>query len=584
MTRFLHPNEKLTFSHGVPSAFEADVEIECYDGSPSRTVQIGKDLGPLGVEIGPGLFRASLVAGGRRFAQYFYSGNMAELWADLDRKFMRAEVDRLGIINLSVSARLAQIFRRPAALRTELDARTQRQATTEMERKAIFVAAAAHEELKRHRMGMGNSEHITGLQIRGFYSKIDDQLLHYRLFVPSSYKPESKALPLIVVMQTVGAANVPFIESVYVRNLSEAERWARLAETLNVGILWPGYRSRPYGNPTDITYLDEVLAEVSRNYSLNSGKISLYGICSAGMTASMEVVRRPRRYSALAFDNPVLHRLKNRFDDGAEYSGYEAYRVWLLETTPVQALSLVKNLPVWINHDADDPGHGPIGHSVDFLEQARAAGQKPKFTRYTFPRPLRRVVEERQLTWLAQQQREKIEPLIFGVNQSGGPLSRSFAERFIVVEATGGNEAERAANRKLSSEFQAAWLRTNYGPCRVVEDRALSADEDRRSNLVLLGNAETNVVWAKFSARLPIKIEPNRLTLGGRSYDGEGLALQAWFQHPDHAEKKVVLIGAARPEHAVFGTLELALDGWFDYSVWRHDGDRSFLVAAERFN
>ncbi len=277
---------------------------------------------------------------------------------------------------------------------------------------------------------------------------------------------------------------------------------------------------------------------------------------------------------------------KNRYDDDGSFNAWPAYQAWLKKTNPVEPLTGIAHLPISIIHDGQDTDHGPLSHSVDFVEQARAMGQRPRFEhpRNQNPPPRRVDVFKQQVTWLAQQRRAETEPLSFSADTMQGPLSRVFARRFVLVEATGGTENEQAANRKLSVAFQEAWRRTNYGPCRVVKDRELPTDEEQHSHLVLLGNAETNSVWKRLAPALPITAEPSRIVIDGRTFTGESLAFQAWFPHPTITGKKVVLIGAARAEDAVFGTLELSLDGWFDYAIWKKELGLPVLMAAERIN
>ena len=410
--------------------------------------------------------------------------------------------------------------------------------------------------------------------------------MHYRLFVPSNYRAGEGRLALIIFMTTVFERKGPFLESVFVAKHGRVERLAgqlaELAEKLGIGILWPGYRIRPYGNPTEFSHLEEVLRAVDADYPVDTARLYLYGYCSSGMTAAMEAVLHPRRYAAMACIDPVMHRVKHRFDDDGKYDRFAAYQAWLQATDPVRPLAAMRDLPVWIVHQGIDPGHGPLAHAVDFVTEARAVGNHPRFDRIKDDSVTDISIYERQFSWLAQQRREEPAPLDFAVAK-GGPLSRAFAERFIVVEATEGGDAEKAANQALSLAFQKAWRDTNYVGCRVIKDRELTAEEERQSNLVLIGNAQANQVWQRLAAQLPVVLSADGITIDGHSYQGRALGLQAWFPNPRQPEKKVVLLGGYAPEQAAFGTLELALDGWFDYAIW--DGAHGpQLMAAERYS
>ncbi|MFZ5495407.1 MAG: alpha/beta hydrolase-fold protein [Verrucomicrobiota bacterium] len=576
--------EPLKFRRGLPAPPETEVRLESYDGTITRQLRVNGDSPAKMADLPRGLYRVSLDLGTRRHAQIFYWGGLEQVHADLAAKCEGLMKEPRVAINLGTLVRWLEVLQRPVQFDAGDNEWTRQTLLGDQEKRVIFAVKAIYDAILRQTRGEEAFRHRAGLHLRGFRSPVDGQVLNYRLFVPSSYHADGAGLPLVIVMQTVFARPAPYLESVHVARLDEAEQWAQVAEKLGIGILWPGYRARPYGNPADLAHLDEVFAAVGADYRLDPSRLYLYGSCSGGLTASMEAIRHPQRYAAIAYISPVLHRVKNRFDDDGSFNAWPAYQAWLQQTDPVTPLAAIANIPIWIIHGGGDDDHGPLSHSVDLIEQARAMGHRPRFDNYRnqWPALTRLAIFEQQLAWQAQQRRTEPAPLDLANDNTGGPLSRVFAERFIVVEATGGNESERAANRRLSTEFQEAWRRTNYGPCRVIEDRELPAEEESRSHLVLLGNAGTNLIWNRLAARLPLTVEATRLKIGGRTHEGDALAFQAWFPHPVQPGKKVVLIGSAHPENAVFGTMELSLDGWFDYAIWKKTPDGSLLLAAER--
>jgi len=413
---------------------------------------------------------------------------------------------------------------------------------------------------------------------------IDDQAFHYRLFVPSNYRPDSAGLPLIICMQTVFANGRPNIESVYFANYPETREHCELAEKLGVGLLWPGYRNRPYGNPIDDAYLDEVLKTVAHDYKLDTQRLYLYGSCSGGMTASMEVLRNPRRYAALAYINPVLHRQKHRFDEEGEYAGNPTYRRYLAASDPVEPLAALPGKPIWIIHDGVDPDHGPLSHSVDFVELARALGQKPIFERSSGISDEMHIYNmERQFKWLLEQRLAAPTPPVFAPPPADGPISRVLAERFIVVRGTLGNGTDKNASNKWCQSFLDAWMLENYGPCRVINDIELTEEEERASNLILIGNRETNAVWQRLAGKLPAHLSKSEVTVGNKHWEGANLAIEAWFRHPQFPGRRIAFIGAADLDAASVGTMELEIDGWFDCAIWRKVEGKAELMAAERY-
>lgn len=578
---------RLEFKRGIPDSFEAEARLDDRNGRPVRSVRIGgrepTDLTGLPQD----LYRLHWKWENKNYEQEIFWGGLSEMrreLASVSAPLLKTE--REGP-TLSALLKWLEVFQESPRFDPP-DAsplvRRPRAVLRDWEYKAVFIASKIYETVERSKRAEETFRDRTGLHVRGFRSVIDDQIMSYRLFVPSSYR-RSKGLPLVMIMPAVFAYSAPYLESLFIGEHREAEPWAAVAEKLGVGILWPGYRVRPYGNPTDEHYLDEVLSTVAKDYALDSARLYLFGHCSSGITSAMTVVANPQRYAAVALLNPVLHRTRNRYDDDDSFREWRAYNEWLREADPLQTFAGVADLPVWIIHDGVDPDHGPLGDSVEFVDLARAMGRQPKFERrkYEGREPARIEVFEEQLGWLAQQSRKTPATLDFGLTSGAGPISRAFAERFIVVVPSGGNDTDQTANRNLITAFQAAWKKTNYVSCRAILDGELTIEEERASNLILLGSESSNATWARLAARLPIKIAKESIEIGGKIWSGDALAVQAWFPHPDQLGKKVVLIGAARPEHAVFGTLELALDGWFDFSVWRQEADRPVLVAAERF-
>src|SRR5207245_1749275 len=93
-------------------------------------------------------------------------------------------------------------------------------------------------------------------------------------------------IPLVIIPATVISASRPFLESPFVADQAGAEWISRDAEKLGVGVLWAGYRVRPYGNPIDLAHLDEVTGAAARDYHFDSARFTLWGTSSAGLVCS----------------------------------------------------------------------------------------------------------------------------------------------------------------------------------------------------------------------------------------------------------------------------------------------------------
>lgn len=575
--QMISPGEPLRLGiRGLPQNALLDGQICDAKGNLIRTVKLG--LGRDGdiSDLPHGSYGLSLTAEtGQTRSTNFVIGSLDTLQPELAvRSRSQSQEDRIAI-NLETLLRRLEILRRPYSPPSNRDPRaeyyfnTRKEISTEYTIRSLSEALArldSHEEAFRHR---------PGLHLRGFRSRVDDQVFHYRLYVPANYDRDGDGLALVVVMPTVFETNRPYLESVYLADHQQAEDWSKMANDVGLGILWPGYRVAPYGNPADETYLEEVLQTVAGDYKIDPSRLYLYGTCSGGMFGAMEAARNADRYAAVAFINPVLRRLKHRYDDKGDFAGLPAYRSWLGATDPVEKLAAVSDTPIWLLHDGIDPDHGPLSQSVEFVELARALGHPAKF--------LRRLPEYRMQTmfaWLASHRRSDPKPLTFRSQAKAGPLSRGLAERFVVVRGTLGKDAANLASRQWCDRFIAAWKHLNNVPCREVNDVDLTLDEEQQSNLVLIGNPDTNAVWRRLAPQLQVDLQPTEIISDYHTWSGPALAIAAWQPHPAWKERRVILIGAADLVQADIGTMELALDGWFDYAIWKTESGQTRLIAA----
>jgi hypothetical protein len=86
-----------------------------------------------------------------------------------------------------------------------------------------------------------------------------------------------------------------------------------------------------------------------------------------------------------------------------------------------------------------------------------------------------------------------------------GPIDDAFMDAFIMVRPTGKakNEQVQAWVEKEMKHAVDHWRSQYRGDARVVDDTAVTAEHIANSNLVLWGDAQSNAVLAKISARLP---------------------------------------------------------------------------------
>ncbi|MFA6108689.1 MAG: prolyl oligopeptidase family serine peptidase [Candidatus Latescibacterota bacterium] len=139
----------------------------------------------------------------------------------------------------------------------------------------------------------------------------------------------------------------------------------------------------------------------------------------------------------------------------------------------------------------------------------------------------------------------------------------------LFVYGTGGAEAEREGLRRTAER-----LATVEGPVDiafpVLADTALGPEEMQRANLVLLGTPATNSVLAGLADDLPVRFDPEGITLADRRFTEPDLLVAFTCPNPRAPEHRLEVLAATGSK-----VYEAATKlGWAapDYLVSRPDG------------
>lgn len=164
-----------------------------------------------------------------------------------------------------------------------------------------------------------------------------------------------------------------------------------------------------------------------------------------------------------------------------------------------------------------------------------------------------------------------------------GPVSHAFAGPFLLVGGSAGPAESRDALASLARQIREAWTKSYFADCPYKEDREVTAQDIADRNLILLGDARTNSVVNELIASVPLKIEPDHISVGGQRYEGSGLGVVAVYPNPLNAKRYIVIVGANDYEGFQLSEPNLSQKGWYDFVVWDARAPRGKGIVAQGF-
>ncbi len=421
--------------------------------------------------------------------------------------------------------------------------------------------------------------HAPGLQIRGFSSQTDGQRQTYRLFVPPNYRRESpKAFPLVVLLPARTYVPRPFIRSIYMEEITEADRLCALAAKEGVILLWSGFRNQLGRQPCEVTHLEEVLADVEKHYRIDPNRVSLLAGCSGGGLAIDAVAALPQRFCAVGLMNP-LFGFKREFPSAHEFGSHDAFLSWQKSVDGVDRLWRSGGPAFRIVHDGGEPGHGHLSVSMRFEETARRHDYPVQFDRFPQTVSEHFGAWKELIGWLRRQERHPSDPA--SDLRAPGHLKKltvfnALAERFTVIYGTDGSPRENAEMKRLAEEFRDSWQEMHYGDCRVLSDESTRLDVEE--NLIVIGDGHTNRIAKQLG--LMAGSSPETITIGDSEWSGEALSVQVVLSHPKYPTRKIVLVTGTDLVAVSLENPALPMEGWFRYAVWQGRGEDRRLIAA----
>lgn len=127
-----------------------------------------------------------------------------------------------------------------------------------------------------------------------------------------------------------------------------------------------------------------------------------------------------------------------------------------------------------------------------------------------------------------------------------GPIDDCFNSAFLVVEPSGTSPNAKfdTWSKAEAAHFHERWSSAIRGELRVKKDTEVTDDDLKRYNLLLWGDAVSNILVAKVLPTLPIRWDAKAITVGKQSYDAGEHALALIHPNPLNPAKYVVLNSA----------------------------------------
>ncbi len=209
-----------------------------------------------------------------------------------------------------------------------------------------------------------------GTHLRGFRSKIDDQVQYYMVHVPEKYAQQKAPLPL-VVMVPFPIPNTTFLKSVLVANTTLIKGYTKLADQYGYALLWPYARGNIEAAPIAMTDIFETLAAARATYQFDSERIYSMGWSYGGTYALLLAERYPGVFAAITAIMPPSDLVA--FEKSADRVRSFYPQSWLKLNSPVELVESLRNTHVYVVHGDEDKTILPE-ESQRLVEKCRKLG------------------------------------------------------------------------------------------------------------------------------------------------------------------------------------------------------------------
>ena len=625
-------------------------------------------------DLDRGLYYCRVDVPSDRFEMEFYRGDAETALADYKKRAARFLPDEHTRINLEA------LFIRYEHL---LAAENKKPEKTDWQVKVVYVIDELETVLGNLERGIEAFRDIPGRHMRGFRSRIDDQVEHYMVYVPPQYAQKRGPIPLVVFVPYDQWPYRPFLKSVYVAYTGLIEHFMRAAERDGYAVLWTtgsGTRGGSSLNQKGMTDILDTIEAVENDYAIDPDRIYLWGSCAGGRDAVMLASRYPDKFAGIALlgvfsETETIER--------GDRSSKNHAKEWLKANSPIYCVENLSNIPIYVLSPEHDE-HISIEDSAKYVNRCRELGVQARFevmpyahTNYYPEEPIAksfrfykgivrngkpnqvqistwqlkyasaywlkineavetmkcarikaslakngsiavetenvsayeinlanlgfdrsrslRVITDGQVSFEGVPDSDSIvidngggateQPGILSKNATiEGPILHAFTDGFVVIQGTEGPVEERQQATTLCQAFCQAWREDYSQDCPHKTDNEITPADIESKNLILFGNDQTNSFIKRIIGQLPVAFSPAGVTVANKSYAGSNIGVRMVYPNPLNKNRYIVIIGGNKMENLPFEVKCLAIEGWYDFMVWKPGEANQSLIDIGYFD
>lgn len=142
-----------------------------------------------------------------------------------------------------------------------------------------------------------------------------------------------------------------------------------------------------------------------------------------------------------------------------------------------------------------------------------------------------------------------------------GGISNIITTPFVVVIGTASSDPKvRALCQEKANAFARQWMAWQHVLPRLIRDDELTASDEQRYSLLLVGGADANLVSRRLMPRLPLRIDTQSVAIDGKRFVAPDSVVQMIYPNPAQPARYVLVVAA---------TSDNGLNFWDPAGLWQ---------------